>query len=869
MYGGQVTLNGNEYALSAGINDSNRGNVTIKGGKAHFTGNSCVLNVNNLTLGWTNGDDEYYASKWDGKVIIESGKHFWNKDTETEITSDFNGKTLVPAGSYPVNIANAVNGTVETDKTRVLSGHTVTITATPAEGYGIESVSVKDADNVTVAVTNTAIGKYTFTMPDRNVTVSGAFVQMTNDFGNAVITGINDDYIYTSKVIDIGTPVVTLMGNELTKGSDYDISYTLNGASVSQVSAVGDYTLTVTPHTGSPYTGSKSKVFRVLDFTSATLSGVKDVYQYTNSNRTIEGDITVTLTGLTMNETLVPGEDYTVTYKRDGYTFDAMNLPGNYTLTVKGKGRCSACGTLTANFIVLTFEEYDADSGRLITSTTPDDNASVVTSTTTGMGNGWYVATGNVTVSDRIWVSGDAHLVLCDGATLTASRGFEVPSGCSLTIYSQSGNTGRLMAYTSDMYGSAIGHSGVWNDAGTITIHGGEINATSRGDASKTIGGQKSTVTIYGGQVSASYDLNGAGIGGIDATVNLGWCRTSDYIYAKSYYATVNLLNNFVFDDNRQQLVTTANLNSNRRIVPQSAGWFVMFNSQGGTAVAQQTVDNNGTATEPTAPSRTGYTFGGWYTDSQCSDGTAYNFSTAVTQNITLYAKWTLTPFTITTPESFEVTVDGSAATTATIGQTVTLTIKSGYTLTGSITVTDANSQTVALTDKGNDTYEFTMPPSNVNVVAFAGMLEPGWTLVGTYKTQNFTAADTKYYGFVGTANTGTDVGTFVQVGGYVRIKPLRSYLVAPGGTPKTAPAHRSGDSETIPTTLRIRLLGTNGVTTGILQVYGSGFSLRECGVANTVQGADAWYTLDGRKLSGEPTQKGLYINNGKKVIIK
>lgn len=30
-----------------------------------------------------------------------------------------------------------------------------------------------------------------------------------------------------------------------------------------------------------------------------------------------------------------------------------------------------------------------------------------------------------------------------------------------------------------------------------------------------------------------------------------------------------------------------------------------------------------------------------------------------------------------------------------------------------------------------------------------------------------------------------------------------------------------------------------------------------------------AWYTLDGHKLDGKPTQRGLYINNGKKVVIK
>jgi hypothetical protein len=31
----------------------------------------------------------------------------------------------------------------------------------------------------------------------------------------------------------------------------------------------------------------------------------------------------------------------------------------------------------------------------------------------------------------------------------------------------------------------------------------------------------------------------------------------------------------------------------------------------------------------------------------------------------------------------------------------------------------------------------------------------------------------------------------------------------------------------------------------------------------------ERWYTLDGRKLSGKPTQKGIYIHNDKKRVIK
>jgi len=51
-----------------------------------------------------------------------------------------------------------------------------------------------------------------------------------------------------------------------------------------------------------------------------------------------------------------------------------------------------------------------------------------------------------------------------------------------------------------------------------------------------------------------------------------------------------------------------------------------------------------------------------------------------------------------------------------------------------------------------------------------------------------------------------------------------------------------------------------DGETTGIISVHDSGF---------TVNGSDAWYTLDGRKLDGKPSRAGVYINNGKKVVIK
>ena len=62
----------------------------------------------------------------------------------------------------------------------------------------------------------------------------------------------------------------------------------------------------------------------------------------------------------------------------------------------------------------------------------------------------------------------------------------------------------------------------------------------------------------------------------------------------------------------------------------------VTFDSDGGTEVVQQIVVYGGVATEPTAPTKEGYTFGGWY-----SGETVYDFATAVKADLTLTAHWT------------------------------------------------------------------------------------------------------------------------------------------------------------------------------------------------------------------------------------
>lgn len=95
----------------------------------------------------------------------------------------------------------------------------------------------------------------------------------------------------------------------------------------------------------------------------------------------------------------------------------------------------------------------------------------------------------------------------------------------------------------------------------------------------------------------------------------------------------------------------------------------VTFDANGhGTAPAAQTVLSGTTATKPTDPTVSGWTFEGWYKEAACTN--AFDFSTPITGNITLYAKWTENGGTVT-PDTFTVTFDANGHGTAPAAQTV------------------------------------------------------------------------------------------------------------------------------------------------------------------------------------------------------
>ncbi|MBR3109873.1 MAG: hypothetical protein IKH35_01635 [Prevotella sp.] len=146
------------------------------------------------------------------------------------------------------------------------------------------------------------------------------------------------------------------------------------------------------------------------------------------------------------------------------------------------------------------------------------------------------------------------------------------------------------------------------------------------------------------------------------------------------------------------------------------------------------------------------------------------------------------------------------------------------------------------------------------------------WDFIGTYQprywseTEHFEEVG-KVYGFAGKTKEVDEqnvvAGDFVRAKSGAKIRPTSCYLMWAGSEPSNARALTRGAAATeeLPQSITVKLISANGETTAI-------------GTLDTKTGevtfdSEAWYTLDGVRLSGKPSTKGIYINNGKKVVIK
>ena len=142
------------------------------------------------------------------------------------------------------------------------------------------------------------------------------------------------------------------------------------------------------------------------------------------------------------------------------------------------------------------------------------------------------------------------------------------------------------------------------------------------------------------------------------------------------------------------------------------------------------------------------------------------------------------------------------------------------------------------------------------------------WTFKGTYSplTYGTDPFNGYVYGFASKTKIvegeGTEpilAGQFVHAKTGASVPPMRCYLTYKNGSQFAGTRGMTRADEDLPQTITVRFVNSRGEVTAI-------------GTLNTQTGeivTDGWYTLNGTRLNGKPSKRGIYINNGRKIVIK
>ena len=521
-------------------------------------------------------------------------------------------------------------------------------------------------------------------------------------------------------------------------------------------------------------------------------------------------EIPVTYTVTDINGNLLTlGTDYTATFSPA-----TVQASGDYTLTLTGTSNYT--GTRVINFTV-------------------GDGIPVTSETTTFEDGLTYKVTSNVTVSSRITVSGTVKLLLGEGATLTASKGIELCNGNQLTI----DGTGTLTSNGNAQSKSGIGAY----DAGTLIINGGVINAKG-GLYAAGIGGDEHNgnggrIIINGGVVNATGGSDGAGIGGGkdnwggnygqcgNVTINGGQVTATGGssapgigpgCYADYYSGTVTLgwtnTTDFIYASSYSDKISTLTFADGKHFVLDGTNVTATKANIGGKKIFGCIL----------------------LVDYATDNSTKLKNEDIVTvklddRTLKKNDEWN----TLCLP--FDVVLANSPLAGATAK---------------TLTTASVNGNTVTLTF-GDDVETLSAGvPYIIKWESGADIVNPVFTGVTIDKTdRSITKGDVQfkgYYDAFGINATNTNI-----------------YYMTAGNTLK-----HTGVDRTLKGCRAYFQFGGNNAARNIVLDFGDATGVTPLMFAEgeEVEGV-AWYDLAGRKLDKQPTKKGLYIFNGKKIVIK
>lgn len=206
-----------------------------------------------------------------------------------------------PTTTYTITTETAKNGTVTTSETSLAAGKTFTVTASPNDGYVLDTVTVKDA-NGNVIEPNT---DGTYTMPASNVTVSATFKVKTDTKYSVTYKAPTGEGVVDSSInpkdttLAADTPVtVTVTVNEgytaslavdsatvttSTSGNTYTFTFSMPAQNITvapKVTKAGENTGTLIPNLYLIYSDSSSKPSDFTQYLNLYYNSDNQVYAY-------------------------------------------------------------------------------------------------------------------------------------------------------------------------------------------------------------------------------------------------------------------------------------------------------------------------------------------------------------------------------------------------------------------------------------------------------------------------------------------------------------------------------------------------------------------------------------------------------------
>ncbi len=577
-----------------------------------------------------------------------------------------------------------------------IDGPTMTVksTNTVPEYYpaGIDFQLAETSINISNANITFTDCKIGMNIVDGNVTINNSTVKVTGAEHNGIVTGFDGNHP-SSGVMTITNSTVEVSAGTQSNALNVGTNLVITNSNVT-TSTIGNYaaifargTTVINNSTMVATAPGSSGIWSLGDLSISGTSHVTATSKYNG----IISESNLVINGGTINTTVA--DDYPAIYVKGTTSIsnstltiaapNSIGISSEQALSISGTGGVSATGksyaiyspeditisggTITASatlYMAISSKKTLAISGTSnITATSSSGwpaiqgdtavNITGGTTSATGIGSHGIVSNGPISISGgTVTANSTGNIGIYTPDTLTISDTAKVTATASGTWPAiQTG--GNISITGGTTISTATGSHGIVS-TGVISISGGIVDATS--NATYGIFSANS-INITDGYIHAKGFTGYSGITARDisgTTPATAKISLADPLFEKNE-GKIGFTPPFTFNNAQRswtsfipQDATDLTYNSDTGLMTNALTevWIgklntVTFDSQGGSAVTSlEDIFSGSTISAPTAPNKSGYTFGGWYTESACT--TLWNFGTdIIIEDVTLYAKWT------------------------------------------------------------------------------------------------------------------------------------------------------------------------------------------------------------------------------------